>query len=754
MNRLIRSGLLIATMLVAVLVMSTFSFAGTAESSVKVMKADEYKWSELKAGVDYVEDEILITFADEIESEDVIYAFAKQHNYADAEVISFGKYEGTKTALIKLQDGLTVENAIREIENDKLVMCAGPNMYVYRENTSVPEDTGYSWHIDEYAMPMVWELAKCEHNVTVAVLDGAVDIHHEDLEDNILSSYAWDAVNECALTSGSDAHATHVAGIISAVADNDLGVNGVSYNANIIPVNIFGDQGATTNDVIIRGYRYLLENVEDNRLKVINCSFGSYSDITGLEYFVNAASARGIITVCSSGNNNSTAPHYPSDYESCISVINVDQNGNKAASSNYGRLCDISAPGQEIISTLPGNDYNTGSGTSMAAPFVSGVIALMFAADPTLTNDQVKHYLYSTATDTYTEGRDIYSGWGIIDPYRAVSKAREGYWKRLYGSTRYDTMRAVSSEGWDDNSCDTVIVATGESFPDALAATSLAGIYNSPIILTSSTSLSQQAEGEIRRLGAENVIIAGGTGVVNNNVKNSISAIVGNGHVTRLAGTTRYDTAYSIYNNGAGSWSDTVIIATGMSAADVLSIAPYAYATHSPIFLADANGNLNSNMQAAITSSNFSKALIIGSSAIVSTSTENLVKSRLGSNNVYRLYGSSRYDTSSKIAKWESGEMSSATIQPETTLSYSNVGIANGGDDSFADALSGGALCGHNRSVMLLVTNDNTSSVVTINDNIRCHYADVNLGYAIGGPGVISDQLLSILENICMGGRE
>ncbi|MDD5824217.1 MAG: S8 family serine peptidase [Firmicutes bacterium] len=750
MNRLFKVALPTTLALAIVLFMSAFSFANTSDSSPIVVKADEYNWSELKAGVDYVEDEMLVTFKDDIESKDVVYEFAKRYNY-DIEILSFGDFAGTKTALVRLEKGSSVEDAIRKIEEDEVVLSVSPNIIIRIEN-SMEQSQAYSqWHIDRYTMPIVWDMARCDNNVTVAVLDGAVDVHHEDLEDNILMSYAKDVVHNCALTSGNDNHATHVAGIISAVADNDIGVQGVSYNANIIPINIKDDDGGIRKESVVRAYNHLLTNIPENiNLKVINCSFGGPGLTGDLENYVNAAAARGIITVCAAGNENTDAAHYPSDYESCISVIAVDQNGNKAGFSNYGRLCDISAPGVSITSTIH-NSYGEMSGTSMAAPFVSGVIALMYAANPSLTNDQVKHYLYSTAEDVGPSGRDNNSGWGIIDPYRAVFKAKEGYWKRLNGGTRYDTMRMVSNEGWSDDSCDTAIVATGESFPDALAATSLAGIHNCPVILTKSSTLSQQAAGEIQRLGVENVILIGGSDVVSNTVKSQIESIVGSGHVSRIYGATRYDTAVNIYNNGSG-WSDTLIVTTGLSAPDSLSIAPYAYATKSPVFLAGPNGNLSSNVRAAISSGSFDKAIIIGSSSNVSESTENFLKSQLGLNKVYRISGSTRYVTSSKIAKWACGEDQNAPFSPDVILGYSHVAIANGGDNAFPDGLSGGAFCGHNRSVMLLIDNSKTfSNNVTLTDNVSIHIRDVELGYAIGSNGVISDSLLDSIESFFMG---
>lgn len=470
-----------------------------------------------------------------------------------------------------------------------------------------------------------------------------------------------------------------------------------------------------------------------------------------VEAIISNAESRGIVTVCAAGNDASNTPKYPASYSASISVIATDYSSNKADYSNYGATCDISAPGTGIYSTVPVSSgiYGYKSGTSMATPVVSGTIALLFATNPTLTAEQVKLALYNSATDLGVSGKDDYFGWGLVNPSEAIQKARCFKWKRIYGSTRYKIMDMSVSEGWEQGSCQTVVVATGESFPDALAGSSLAGIYNAPIVLTSSTNLSAEAASQIRRLGPQNVIIIGGTGVVSNTVKNQIEAITGAGSVRRIAGPTRYDTANEVYNSTSEGWSNTLIVATGLSAADVLSIAPYAYATASPIFLSDINGQLNNATITAIQNGSFEKAIIIGSNAIVSQNTQTFLENQLGAQNIMRIYGTTRYETSSLIAEWACGEDSDAIFQPLNELSYEHVGIANGSDDCFADALVGGALCGGTGSVMLLAQNNCLLSNYTIQNSLSAHTGEIQLGYVFGGSGVLSGEFLTYLETIC-----
>lgn len=718
-------------------------------------------WDKLVSGKDYVPGKMIVTFSDDLETEESIYEIIKEYDFEVEEVLGFCDWKGGKTALITIPENLSVPDAISEIETCPAVRYATPDGVFTLDST--PNDTYYSyqWHIGRIDLDDAWDIATCDNEVTVAVLDTGIDLTHPDLAANILSGYAWNVVTNSPLTGDLEEHGTHVAGIVSAVTNNNLCVAGTSYNANIIPVVVYEENKMieTTEDKIAllhnfwKGVKYIINDIDCETVKVINISGGTDYYYYNLEEAINAAAYNGIITVCAAGNFGGNIAHYPSDYEACISVMSTEADDTRSDFSNYGLAKDICAPGRDILSTIPTGlspmNVDVKWGTSMSAPIVSGVIALMYSANPNLTNDQVKHILYSTAVDLGAEGKDMYFGWGRVNAYAAVLRACEGYWERISGTNRYFTMKNLSKKGWDDNSCDTVIVATGLSFPDALAATALAGVYDCPLLLTLGDTLSPQAASEIQRLGANDVIIVGGTGAVSNDVKTSIEGIVGAGHVTRLSGSNRFATAYNIYNSCVNEWSDTLIVATGMSAADVLSIAPYAYASKSPIFLADQNGNLSSNMQGAIQAGNFGKAVIIGSSYLVSTQTETLLTTVLGNGNVYRISGSDRYITSSMVADWESGENVTAAVQPSVLLDYNNVSVVNGADDNYPDALAGGPFCGHNGAVMLLTQDLITNNNYTVQNNVIPHTDDIEIGYIIGGTGALSAVFEGYLESLC-----
>ena len=616
----------------------------------------DYDWENLIPGEDYVDGEMIVSFSLSVPDEKTMDEIARQWGCSVKEVLSFtDKYASGKTALLSINNGYSVPKAIKAIEYDWKTRYALPNMYFdlsddIVEGPVTDPDAMNQWYITKIGADRAWNYVTCDNGVTVAVVDSGVDLSHEDLAENILTSYAWDAVNECALTAPgyvSD-HGTHVAGIISAVSDNGIGIDGVSHNANIIPVNVFhleenGNARANLAD-LHKGLDYLYSDVNCPTLKVINMSLGGPSrlidqgpPVINIEEQINAFAAEGIVTVCSAGNTGDNSERFPSDYSGTISVMATDQNDNKASFSSYGWQKDMCAPGVNIWSTVP-DGYESWNGTSMASPMVAGVAALMFAANPNLTVSQVRYILHDTAVDLGNAGQDEIYGWGRLNALDAVLRARDGYWKRLNGTDRYYTAQSISYEGWEDGSCDTVILASGEDFPDALSGTGLAGINDAPVILTKRNILSQAAANEITRLGATKVYIVGGSGVVSDDVKTSVEALPGVQQVIRIYGSTRYDTCVSVYQAGIGDWSDTLIIGTGMSPSDMLSVSPYAFTNRCPVFLADGNGNIKDSTKAVISGGSFSKAIIIGSSAIVNEATENYLNTYLGADNVMRIW--------------------------------------------------------------------------------------------------------------------
>jgi len=298
--------------------------------------------------------------------------------------------------------------------------------------------------------------------VTVAVLDSGITAH-PDLDANVLPGYDfiaesafsndgngrdsdptdagnWTVDNQCftgSKATASDWHGTHVAGTIAAIANNNEGIAGVAPEAKIVPVRVLGACGGFDSDItdgIIWAAGGSVRGVPANQnpAQVINMSIGSEGTcITPYRQAIAQANKRGSIVVVAAGNNNFDASKSsPGNCEDVINVGATDKNGKRSYFSNYGSRVDVSAPGgDDILSTLnagktaPGKaDYAEYQGTSMAAPHVAGIVALMKAVDPKLTYAQAKKALQSTSQGV--ECDQSACGSGIVNAARAVQQVR------------------------------------------------------------------------------------------------------------------------------------------------------------------------------------------------------------------------------------------------------------------------------------------------------------------------------------------
>lgn len=304
--------------------------------------------------------------------------------------------------------------------------------------------------------------------VTVAVLDSGITAH-PDLDANVLPGYDfiaesafsndgdgrdsdptdagnWTVDNQCftgSKATASDWHGTHVAGTIAAIANNNEGIAGVAPEAKIVPVRVLGACGGFDSDItdgIIWAAGGSVRGVPANQnpAQVINMSIGSEGTCTTpYRQAIAQANKRGSIVVVAAGNNNFDASKSsPGNCEDVINVGATDKNGKRSYFSNYGSRVDVSAPGGDrrywgggILSTLnagktaPGKaDYAEYQGTSMAAPHVAGIVALMKAVDPKLTYAQAKKALQSTSQSV--ECDQSACGSGIVNAARAVQQVR------------------------------------------------------------------------------------------------------------------------------------------------------------------------------------------------------------------------------------------------------------------------------------------------------------------------------------------
>jgi Subtilase family/Bacterial pre-peptidase C-terminal domain len=283
----------------------------------------------------------------------------------------------------------------------------------------VPNLGGNNWGRDAVNAPEVWERGITGNGIVVAVVDSGVDYTHPDLDDNIWNNSdeipnnsidddrngyiddirGWDfASNDNdPMDRDIEGHGTHIAGAIAAER-NDFGITGVAYNAKIMPVRVLSMDGFGTENNLAAGIRY----AADNGANVINFSVGSWFPFMEVNEAIKYATDKGVVVVMSAGNDGFPEPEYPAlnadRFGIAVGVIDLNRRMNEFSNRAGSRPLDyLVAPGVDIFSTTPFNTYESYTGTSMAAPHVAGVAALVLYANPTLTPSQVEYILTTTA---------------------------------------------------------------------------------------------------------------------------------------------------------------------------------------------------------------------------------------------------------------------------------------------------------------------------------------------------------------------
>lgn len=325
--------------------------------------------------------------------------------------------------LAEVPAGADPDQALQSLQSNPDVEYAEPNYIVTAFATPNDPNLGRQYHLSQSSDADIdateaWDV-QTGTDVVVAVIDTGVDYNHPDLRNNIWSNpgeianngrdddgngfvddiRGWDFVNNDNNPIDDNQHGTHVAGIIAAEGNNSTGVSGVNWKARIMPVKFMAANGSGSTAAAIRAIQYAVAN----GAKVSNNSWGGGGTSQALSDAISAANSRGHIFVAAAGNsgrNNDTTATYPANYNlpNIISVAASTANDGLATFSNFGaRSVHVAAPGQGIFSTVPNGSYASLSGTSMAAPIVTGVVALMIASNPNIGVAQIRSNIMSTA---------------------------------------------------------------------------------------------------------------------------------------------------------------------------------------------------------------------------------------------------------------------------------------------------------------------------------------------------------------------
>ena len=275
------------------------------------------------------------------------------------------------------------------------------------------------WGLDRSGAAQAWPITDGS-GVTVAVLDTGVSATHPDLTGRLLPG--WNFVGYNADTADDSGHGTYVAGIIAG-RPGPNGFSGVAPGVKILPVKILDSHEVGSTASFVSGIAYAV----DHGARVINISANGIADTQALDDALSYAEAHGVVVVAAAGNDPSGQPSYPGAVSTVLAVSASAQDETVATFSSYGPFVDLAAPGVDIPSAWwspqGGNGYATASGTSAAAPFVSGTAALVLAANPGLTAAAARQLLLETAVDIGSPGIDAQSGYGRLDAYLATRLA-------------------------------------------------------------------------------------------------------------------------------------------------------------------------------------------------------------------------------------------------------------------------------------------------------------------------------------------
>lgn len=277
------------------------------------------------------------------------------------------------------------------------------------------------WGVDRVDAEMVWPSGNEADPVKVAIVDTGISADHPDLKANLQGGY--NAIDPSKSWNDDNGHGSHVAGTVAAL-NNAIGVVGVAPLADLYAVKVLNRRGSGFLSDVIEGIQWSVAN----GMRVVNMSLGTSSDVQSFHDAVIAAYNAGVVVVAAAGNSGS-AVGYPAAYPEVIAVSATDSNNNLASFSSRGPEVDLAAPGVSVYSTYKGTGYATMSGTSMAAPHVTGSAALVLNtpvgaydadADGVWDPAEVQQKLQDRAVDLGDSGYDTLYGWGLVNVYNAV----------------------------------------------------------------------------------------------------------------------------------------------------------------------------------------------------------------------------------------------------------------------------------------------------------------------------------------------
>lgn len=396
--------------------------------------------------------EIVVDFADDVSEayiaklgEELSIKFTPESDYSSVDKVYVGAYTGDD------EDGV-----LNTLNHDSHVEAADPD-YIYtipehnlsnegiladrtNDGEGFPNDPLYKdqWHMRQIHLPSNWKDGPSGKNVIVAVIDTGSSKLSDFDQTNFMPGYNFVKNNKDARDD--HGHGTHVAGTIAESTNNGVGGVGVAYRATIMPIKVLAAQGGGTVAAIVQGIHWATDHGAD----VINMSLGGGGFSKSMAKAVKYAHDKGVVVVCAAGNSSTDRPSYPAAYPGAIAVAATQEDERVTFYSNWGKHIAISAPGgntrndkrggvlQNTINDHGEEVYAYYMGTSMAAPHIAGVAALIVSEGVERKPDVVLQILTETARDPSGLENDKpkdyaeHYGAGIVDASKAVQRAHAG----------------------------------------------------------------------------------------------------------------------------------------------------------------------------------------------------------------------------------------------------------------------------------------------------------------------------------------
>ncbi len=346
--------------------------------------------------------------------------------------------------------------------------------YAHLANGTTPNDPSFAnqWYLPQISAPQAWSISTGSPSIVVAVIDSGVDGTHPDLAPKLVPG--WNFVANSANTTDLVGHGTAVAGTVAAASNNNIGIAGVSWNSQIMPLVVVDTNEYASYSNIAAAIQYAV----DHGAGVINISIGGTSSSSVLQSAVDYAWGKNVVIFASAMNNSSSTPNYPAACNHAIAVSATDSTDSLAYFSNYGSWIAVAAPGTNILTTVVGGGYGYWYGTSFSSPIATGVASLALAVNPSLTAPALVSLLEQNTDDLGTPGFDTSFGWGRVNAYKVLTAVQPP--PSVTTAPLTASLNAGQTQQFTASVVGTTNTAVTWSVSPALGSISAAGLYTAP----------------------------------------------------------------------------------------------------------------------------------------------------------------------------------------------------------------------------------------------------------------------------------